>query len=144
MNQRESQIQHDIRLALGREPDITLWRNETGCTDAVGISRAYLQRILRCLVRADVPAAINLIRAQLQARRRMVRYGLCRGSSDLIGIGPGGRFIAIEVKTATGRLSKEQAMFIELVRRRGGFACVVRSVNEAQLALDRARRGESE
>jgi len=142
LTQSESQIQHDIRLALGCEPDLTLYRNETGAHDAGGTSRPYLQRILRCLVRNDVPAAISLIRAQLQCRRKLIKYGLCNGSSDLIGIlAPHGRLIALEVKTASGRLTTDQSMFLELVRRHGGFAAVVRSVPEAQAALARARNG---
>ena len=73
---------------------------------------------------------------------RTVRYGLCRGSSDLIGLlAPQGRFIALELKTETGRLRPEQVLFLELVRARGGFACVVRSVEELHAAIERARQG---
>jgi len=36
------------------------------------------------------------------------------------------------------------AQALELVRRMGGFAAVVRSVDEAKAALARARNGESE
>ena len=74
---------------------------------------------------------------------RYVRYGLQKGSADIIGIlSPGGRFLALEVKTPRGRTSKEQDLFLKLVRRRGGFACVVRSVDEAVAAIDRAKKGE--
>jgi hypothetical protein len=91
-----------------------------------------------------------------------VRAGLCVGSSDLIGllrvemVQPAhqdatwgrtvtiGRFVALEVKTRTGRVSPEQARFLELVRKMGGFACVVRSADEALRAIERARKGESE
>lgn len=73
---------------------------------------------------------------------RTVRYGLARGGADLIGIGPDGRFLALEIKTATGRLSDEQSLFLALVRRRGGFAAVVTSVHEALAAVARARSGE--
>ena len=64
--------------------------------------------------------------------QRRVRYGLCVGSSDLIAILPGGRFAAIEIKTATGRLSKEQRMFAELVTLKGGVFVVLRSEEEAR------------
>lgn len=108
----ERSIQTAIRLALGREPDLTLWRNETGVAEHRG---------------------------------RHVRYGLCVGSADLIGIlAPSGRFVALELKTAHGRVSPEQTRFLDLVRKRGGFAAVVRSVEDARAALDRARRGETE
>jgi hypothetical protein len=76
---------------------------------------------------------------------RAVRYGLCVGSSDLIGVlGPAGRFVAIEIKSERGRLSIEQQLFLSLVRRMGGFATTVRSVGEFHAAIQRARAGESE
>jgi hypothetical protein len=76
--------------------------------------------------------------------QRVVRYGLCVGSADLIGVlAPSGRFLAIEVKSPVGRASTEQKQFLELVRRCGGFGCVVRSVEEALAAIERARRGAS-
>jgi hypothetical protein len=76
---------------------------------------------------------------------RRIRYGLAVGSSDLIGIiMPEGRFIALEVKSATGRPTPEQERFLDLVRRSGGFAAVVRSVEDVRAAVERARRGESQ
>jgi len=74
-----------------------------------------------------------------------VRYGLAVGSSDLIGIlAPLGKFVALEVKTPNGRLDQEQRLYLELVRSRGGFATVVRSVADARAAIERARGGSSE
>lgn len=85
-----------------------------------------------------------------------VPYGLCKGSSDLILIvkcwaemdaGPTvgyleiGRFAAFEVKTAKGRATKEQLRFIELVRTMGGFADIIRSVEQAQAAIEIIRAG---
>ena len=54
------------------------------------------------------------------------------GVSDLIGWTEGGRFVALEVKGPRGRITDEQAAFIELVRRSGGLAGVARSVEEAR------------
>ena len=65
------------------------------------------------------------------------------GMSDLIGIlAPIGRWFALEVKTGGGKLRTDQVLWIELIRRRGGFATEVRSVEDARAALARARRGE--
>lgn len=72
------------------------------------------------------------------AEGRVHRFGLCVGSSDLIGwqsrtITPdmvGQRvavFTAIEVKTLTGRLTDAQEHFLETVHRAGGIAIVARS-----------------
>lgn len=63
-----------------------------------------------------------------------IRFGLAIGSSDLIGIAPGGRFLAVEIKTAKGKATPEQLRFIEAVRDRGGIAGIARSPAEA-LAL---------
>lgn len=73
-----------------------------------------------------------------------MRYGLQKGSADLIGVlAPEGRFLALEVKTPKGRISKEQELFLSLVRKQGGFACVVRSVDDALAAIERAKKGET-
>jgi hypothetical protein len=72
-----------------------------------------------------------------------VRYGLCTGSSDLIGFTSKtitaddvGKtiavFTAIEIKTEKGRVSEPQKRFIEMVKRFGGISGVCRSIEEAQ------------
>jgi hypothetical protein len=68
---------------------------------------------------------------------RLVRYGLCKGSSDIIGMCPDGRFLAVEVKSATGKATDAQWRFIHAVRSKGGRAGVARSSDEAvKIALD--------
>lgn len=62
---------------------------------------------------------------------RPVRFGLCTGGSDLIGIAPDGVFVGIEVKTKTGRASPAQTAFIAAVRRQGGRAGIARTPEEA-------------
>jgi len=73
---------------------------------------------------------------------RLVRYGLCKGSSDIIGIKkikitPDmvgqeiGVFMAIEVKAAKGKATQAQTNFLHMVRKHGGLAGVARSVEEA-------------
>jgi hypothetical protein len=61
----------------------------------------------------------------------MIRAGLTKGGSDIIGIAPDGRFLAVEVKTTTGRIRPEQQLFIDAVIAAGGVAGVARSVEEA-------------
>lgn len=64
-----------------------------------------------------------------------VRYGVgSPGGSDLIGVTPCGRFLAVEVKAEKGRARPEQLRFIEAVRAKGGIAGIARSVEDA-LAL---------
>jgi hypothetical protein len=109
----EQQTQQEIRLALSRG-DTRLWRNNTGTL--------------------------------YDRQGRPVTFGLCKGSADLIGlrsitIGPehlGQRlavFAAVEVKSATGRLTPEQAAFLEQVQAMGGLAGVARSVEDAAAIL---------
>lgn len=65
------------------------------------------------------------------ANPRMIPVGLCVGSSDLIGITRLGIFFAVEVKTKTGRISKQQQQFIDHINSTGGKAGVCRSVADA-------------
>ena len=67
------------------------------------------------------------------ANGRPIRYGLGTGSSDIIGLCADGTFLAVEVKTATGRVSPAQTAFIAAVRRRGGRAGVARCPADALL-----------
>lgn len=61
----------------------------------------------------------------------LVRYGLCVGSSDIIGIAPDGRFLAVEVKNNTGRATDAQLRFIAAVQAAGGRAGIARSAADA-------------
>lgn len=64
------------------------------------------------------------------------RYGL-KGSSDILGISKCGQFVAIEVKTGSGRLSKEQVNFRKMILDNNGLYTVIRSETEfPQLAED--------
>jgi hypothetical protein len=105
----ESDLQKQIRYALGLDPRVGLFRN-------------------------------NVMTTMIQGRR--VEAGLCKGSSDLIGLVKTklgiGRFIAIEVKFEHRKASKEQLHFLEGIKLRGGYGCIVRSVNEAGLVVEAA------
>jgi hypothetical protein len=92
---------------------------------------------------ANGPARLwrNNTGALKDQRGQLVRYGLCPGSSDLIGyrsvvITPdmvGQRlavFAAVEVKDR-GRATAQQEAFISLVQQAGGLAGIARSVPEA-------------
>lgn len=82
-----------------------------------------------------------------------VTYGLCPGSSDLIGWTPVkivpemvGKniavFTAVEVKTIKGTVSKEQENFICIVEQSGGMAFVVRSEGQLiKLLVEQLFRG---
>ena len=61
-----------------------------------------------------------------------VKYGLCKGSSDLIGITKDGRFLAIEVKQPGRYPTREQILFIEFIRKMGGLAGVARKESDVE------------
>lgn len=84
-----------------------------------------------------------------------VRFGLCEGSADLVGmvtmrlageVGcPAGlvvgRFIAIEVKQPGKKPTAVQLKFIDIVRSFGGAACWVDNVADALAFVERVRMG---
>lgn len=122
MSGTERELQHAIRLAMGRHPTVRLFRNQVGECD-------YLDR---------------------EGKRRHVTYGLCKGSSDLIGwrtlelvnfTGRIAQFSAVELKADMGRLSAEQRLFIHAVRERGGLAAICRTVEEAVALFDQPLPG---
>jgi hypothetical protein len=110
-----TKLKNEIRLALGRERDLTLW--------------SLVQGIVR------------------GTNKKQYRAGLVPGASDLVGIlrmpCGCGRWICIECKTGNASATNEQRLFGSLVQGRGGFWCVVRSLDESWSALDRARKGLS-
>ena len=115
---KETKIQRLIMIALS-EAGHTVWRNETG--------NFWTGQVIH-----KDNQVVTLSRAQ------MIPCGLCKGSSDLIGITNKGKFFAIEVKTEKGRTSKEQEQFLEHVRLRGGISGVARSPQDALDLLTRA------
>lgn len=63
---------------------------------------------------------------------RHFETGLPKGFSDLFGFRHSdGKVFFIEVKTPSGRLSKEQKHFLEQMRKHGAVAGVARSVEDA-------------
>lgn len=62
---------------------------------------------------------------------RLVRYGLCKGSADIIGICPDGVFLAVECKNNAGQPTPEQVRFIQAVQSKGGRAGVARCAADA-------------
>ncbi len=67
----------------------------------------------------------------------LVRFGAV-GSPDILGCLAGGRLVALEVKTAKGKVSPYQEAWLEEARALGAVALVVRSVDEALAAVEEA------
>lgn len=62
---------------------------------------------------------------------RWVQFGLCNGSSDLIGYFKG-KFLALEIKVPGKKPTPEQINFIERVNKAGGIAAVVTSPDQLE------------
>lgn len=108
---KESQLQSLILLALS-EAGCKVWRCETA---GVWVGRV-IHRTGGSVTLADA---------------RMIQAGLTKGGADIIGIAPDGRFLAVEVKTETGRIRPEQEVFLQVARKAGGIAGIARSVEQA-------------
>lgn len=64
-----------------------------------------------------------------------VKFGIGNpGGADLIGL-YGGLFVALEIKTPTGRATSDQRLFRDLVERKGGVYRIVRSPDQAHELL---------
>jgi hypothetical protein len=70
-----------------------------------------------------------------------VRFGF-KGISDIIGIMPGGRFLAVECKVPGRKPTPEQERFIGEISRKGGAALVVHDAAELMKMLDKLVVGE--
>lgn len=137
---READVQQAIRLALGLEPGLVLWRNNVGAAFHAETKRP-VQYGVGGTGGADL---IGMLTIQVE-RVCFDNDAVACDGSDLACAGHVSsiaRFIALEVKKPGGRVRAEQWGFIELVRNNGGFAAIVHSVEEAKEAIARARRGE--
>lgn len=74
------------------------------------------------------------VRACYNGKSRFIRYGAV-GSPDILGCLPGGRLLAVECKTPTGRVRPEQAAFLSELRAAGALAVVVHNLDELNEAI---------
>ena len=113
----ETPIMQRVRLAVGARSDVRIFRNNTGGAWAGKIIERTNSRVVLM-------------------EPYWVKFGLCVGSSDLIGWRVGtGQFVALEVKQPGLIATPEQAVFIRNVNAGGGIAAVVHSPEEALSVL---------
>ena len=133
----ESELSKRIALAISNTGRAVSWRNNVGVGIAISAKGALFGRIRE--------AVIALV-LRMGGKASVVKYGLCVGSSDRIGIvtvtitpemvgRDVGIFCAWEVKDKS-KPSDEQINFINAVRSAGGIAAVVRSPDEAVAAIN--------
>lgn len=134
-NKTETDIVRLIMLAVSKT-GARIFRNNTGM-GWIGKSVKFTKQQIISVNAGDV----------LIKQGRVFHAGLCVGSSDLIGLKsvivtpemvgkPIAVFLAIEGKTATGRATKEQIAFIEMVKQSGGIGFIARNEEEAEILLN--------
>ena len=109
-------MQREVELAIGAEPDVLLLRNQVGLTRELDDD----------------------------GKERFMRYGLGKGSPDLVAIlAPRGRWLALECKRPGENPTPEQRRVHALWRRFGAFVATVHSPEEARAALEQARKEQA-
>src|SRR5262245_43864337 len=97
-----------------------------------GLTRAVLQYLtLRGIVcwRNNTGA--------LKVQNRFARFG-APGAADVLGLLPGGRLLAVEVKRPGGKTTGLQRAWLDMVGRAGALALVVISVDDLARQLGEA------
>lgn len=107
----ESYVLREVLLAVAAVPGVVAWRQNSGLYYAPD-GRGGFRR-----VRAAMPGCADIL-------------GWVR-----LGSRPVAAFMALEVKTRTGRTRPEQTEFLAAVRDSGGLAVVVRSPEAAVEAI---------
>jgi len=130
MKEIETNISKEIMLALSKK-GVKIFRNNVGNCWA-GASKKFTSRQTVNVQAGDV----------LIQNARILHAGLCVGSSDLIGwktitVTPdmvGSKiavFVGCEVKNQSGRATKEQIAFINVLNESGGRGFIARNPEEA-------------
>jgi hypothetical protein len=68
-------------------------------------------------------------------RKRFVRFST-PGAADILGVLPGGKFLAIEVKRPGNKPTAAQRAFLDAVTEAGGLSLVIHDVRDLQRALE--------
>jgi hypothetical protein len=111
----ETDLQQRIRLALGTEPQMRLFRNQVGSLPDPRSGRLVTFGLARGS--ADLIGWRTItVTPEMVGRRLAV-------------------FTSLEIKTPTGRLAPLQRNWLHAVEHAGGIAGVARSVTDAQLIL---------
>lgn len=123
----EAQVKRDVLLALSRDPGVLLLDNAVG--------HGYRHTAGPALAQALAPfGALAVAAASGVLLRHRLVYGLGKGSPDLVGA-VDGQALGVELKAPRGRVEPHQARWHEAARRRGAAVVVVRSAEEALIAI---------
>ena len=98
------------------------------------IQNAILDYLAHCPGKFWTNASTGIYDPVKKCFRRTPRHFVA-GVSDILGVLPDGTFVAIEVKTAKGRVSENQKKFLEDIQRCNGIAFVARSIDDVRERL---------
>jgi len=107
----ETKIQQEIRLGLGTDPNVRLFRNQVGQLPDPRTGR---------------PVQFGLAKGSAD----LVGWKTVTITPDMVGKEVG-VFVSIEVKTPTGRPTQHQQAWLTAVEKAGGIAGIARSVDDA-------------
>ena len=111
MSNKETTLQQEIRLALGRFPDLRMFRNQVGQLPDLRTGR---------------PVQFGLAKGSSD----LIGFKTIEVTPDMIGQKLA-VFTSIEVKTAKGKLTPMQHNWLSCVNKAGGITGVARSVQDA-------------
>lgn len=106
-----------------------------------GKEQLIMQEILLKIgARVDVRVWRNNTGSVKTQDGRFINFGL-KGSADIIGLLKGGRFLAIEVKSPTGRQSPDQKNFQKMIESFGGLYVLARCADDAVRSINNESTG---
>lgn len=126
-NESEKKIQSDIMAEFGAKPFCRIWR--------VNVGKGYGQFQISALLDLIQGRQWNKVFA-LAKTLAPFSFGPPNGHADIGGLMANGQALYIEVKTATGKQSKDQVIFENMVNRFNGIYILARSVKDVQDALE--------
>jgi len=111
MSNSETKIQQEIRLALGKIPQLRLFRNETGQLPDPRTGR-WIQFGLA------------------KGSSDLIGFKTIKITQDMVGSSVA-QFVSIEVKTPKGRSTEIQKNWLQCIKSAGGISGVARSIEDA-------------
>jgi len=111
MSNRETVLQQNIRLALGQEKNLRLFRNQVGQLPDPRTGR-YIQFGLA------------------KGSSDLIGFKTVKVTPDMVGQEIA-QFVSLEIKTETGKLTKMQHNWLQKVKTSGGIVGVARTVKDA-------------
>lgn len=135
-SENHSKLVNEVLLEVAKrfKGDVVLWKQHTG----QAITKASVLEAINFLIglifsfNPDKLSAADILQ-MVKAKLKPISYGLV-GQCDLSGIRKSdGKRVEIEVKTGTGRLSKDQKNFRDMILRCNGIHIELRKLSDLDI-----------